>query len=90
MKWLILTLLLLPALQHKPAPEDREKQIARLIDEISESGRVFQIAEDAPARAEPPPQIAPGDPPLLAFRYLDGEAKHRFGKLDLVMDDAGH
>lgn len=34
--------------------------------------------------------IAPGAPPLLAFRYFDGKDRHRFGQLDLVLDDAGH
>lgn len=34
--------------------------------------------------------IAPGAPPLLAFRYFEGKDRHRFGQLDLVLDDAGH
>jgi len=34
--------------------------------------------------------IAPGAPPMLAFRYLDGRRRGRFGGLDLVLDDAGH
>ena len=34
--------------------------------------------------------IAPGAPPLLAFRYFEGKDRHRFGELDLVLDDAGH
>lgn len=90
MKWIILTLLFLPAASQGPAMEDREKEIARLIKEISESGRIVEIALDASDRAEPQPRIAPGDPPLLAFRYFEGQTKHRFGQLDLVMDDAGH
>lgn len=35
-------------------------------------------------------RIAPGMPPLLAFRELDGRRRGRFGGLDLVLDDAGH
>jgi hypothetical protein len=27
---------------------------------------------------------------LLAFRYFEGKDRHRFGQLDLVLDDAGH
>ncbi|MBM3759667.1 MAG: hypothetical protein FJW36_05415 [Acidobacteria bacterium] len=35
-------------------------------------------------------RIAPGAPPLLAFRELDGRRRGRFGGLDLVLDDASH
>lgn len=35
-------------------------------------------------------RLAPGMPPLLAFRELDGRRRGRFGGLDLVLDDAGH
>jgi hypothetical protein len=35
-------------------------------------------------------RIAPGAPPMLTFRYLDGRRRGRFGGLDLVLDDAGH
>jgi hypothetical protein len=38
----------------------------------------------------PPAYIAPGLAPLLRFRALDREARYRLGKLDLVIDDAGH
>ncbi len=62
----------------------------RLIEEIDRSGRVLEIATPPAERLEPGPAVAPGEPPLLAFRYFEGQEKHRFGKLDLVMDDAGH
>jgi hypothetical protein len=39
---------------------------------------------------DPRKQIAPGAPPLLSFRYFEGADRHRFGKLDVIMDDAGH
>jgi hypothetical protein len=51
---------------------------------------VLQVAEDCSDRISKPPSIAPGAPPLLSFRYFDGKQRHRFGNLDLVMDDAGH
>lgn len=70
--------------------QDREEQVRRLIEEIAKSGRVIEIAEPVSERAEPPRQLAPGDPPLLAFRYFEGKERHRFGQLDLMMDDAGH
>jgi hypothetical protein len=27
---------------------------------------------------------------LLSFRFFEGKQRHRFGDLDLVIDDAGH
>jgi hypothetical protein len=60
------------------------------IEQIAASGRIQQIGESPSARLNPAPPLAPGAPPILAFRYFDGRARHRFGNLDLVMDDAGH
>lgn len=34
--------------------------------------------------------VPPGAPPVLSFRYMEGSKKHRFGDLDLMVDDAGH
>jgi hypothetical protein len=64
--------------------------LARLTRVAADSGRVFQIGVTASERANPAPQIAPGAPPLVKFRYFEGQMRHRFGNLDLVMDDAGH
>jgi hypothetical protein len=36
------------------------------------------------------PSVPPGVPPVLSFRYMEGSRKHRFGDLDLMVDDAGH
>jgi hypothetical protein len=60
------------------------------IQRIAASGQVLQIGETSSSRLTPAFRLAPGAPPILAFRYLDGQARHRFGDLDLVMDDAGH
>jgi hypothetical protein len=75
-----------------PADEPaREARIKQLIAEIAESGRVVAAGETVKERAaDPRRQIAPGQPPLLSFRYFDGADRHRFGKLDLMLDDAGH
>ncbi len=71
------------------APQaDRETQINHLVAEISQSGRVLEIGEDR--LADPRMQIAPGAPPILAFRYFYGADRHRFGNLDVLLDDAGH
>lgn len=61
-----------------------------LIRQVAGSGRVLQIAVSDSERVSPRPQIAPGAPPLLSFRFFEGKQRHRFGDLDLVLDDAGH
>ena len=61
-----------------------------LIQEIVRSGRVQEIAVPLSERIEPPVEIAPGAPPVLSFRSLDGQLRQRFNNMDLVMDDAGH
>ena len=69
---------------------DREAQIRRWIEEISRSGRVLETGEERDRMADPRKQIAPGAPPILAFRYFLGADRHRFGKLEVMLDDAGH
>ena len=86
----VLSLLLFALPQQQTAPREVSPEVEKLVEQIAQSGRVLAIATGAEERLETTRQIAPGDPPLLAFRYFEGEAKHRFGKLDLVMDDAGH
>jgi len=60
------------------------------LERILSSGRIQTIGLTSSERLEPAARLAPGDAPLLRFRYLDGKRRHRFGDLDLVMDDAGH
>jgi hypothetical protein len=72
------------------ADTDRDQAAQRLIQEISASGRVVEILVRDSDRVTPMKEIAPGAPPLLSFRYFEGKDRHRFGRLDLVMDDAGH
>jgi hypothetical protein len=75
------------------APPDqapREARIRQLIGDIAQSGRVLEIGEKRERLADPRKQVAPGAPPLLSFRYFVGADRHRFGKLDLMLDDAGH
>ncbi len=61
-----------------------------LVDDIAASGRVTEIATPSSARLAAPARIAPGPPPTLGFRLIEGKLRHRFGDLDLVLDDAGH
>jgi hypothetical protein len=75
------------------APQDiatREALIQKQIDAIARSGRVVETGETRPRLADPRNQVAPGAPPLLSFRYFQGADRHRFGNLDLMLDDAGH
>jgi hypothetical protein len=73
----------------KPKPlEDRI--LDQLIAHIAASARAVRVGESASERISIAPAVAPGAPPLLSFRYFDGKQRHRFGNLDLVMDDAGH
>jgi tetratricopeptide (TPR) repeat protein len=66
-----------------------DARIHNLIDEVAQSGRVLE-AGSMGDRLGGQRQIAPGRPPLLEFRYLEGVKRHGFGSLDLVIDDAGH
>lgn len=61
-----------------------------LIKQVAASGRVLELAATPSERVSSRPQIAPGAPPLLSFRFFEGKDRHRFGALDLVIDDAGH
>lgn len=70
----------------QPAPSSD----ATLIGEIARSGRCATVAESDDSRVSPKPAIAPGQPPLLSFRYYEGQLHHRYGNADLMLDDAGH
>jgi hypothetical protein len=61
-----------------------------LIQQVSVSGRILVIVETPSERLTPPRELAPGVAPLLSFRSFDREARYRLGRLDLVVDDAGH
>lgn len=67
-----------------PQPEDA------LLQQIARSGRCATVAESPDARVAPNRAIAPGQPPLLSFRYYEGQQHGRFGNSDLMLDDAGH
>jgi hypothetical protein len=65
-------------------------EIERLTREVAASGQVVEIAIRPSELVAPPPQIAPGAPPLLSFRYYEGQQRHRFNDTELMLDDAGH
>ena len=70
-----------------PAGVADEREV---LEKILISGRLDTVGLRSSDRLKPIARLAPGDPPLLAFRYLEDRRRHRFGKLDLMMDDAGH
>jgi hypothetical protein len=78
------------SVQGAKAQNPTEASLSEKLRQIAASGRVQLIGDTAAARLQATAPLAPGAPPILAFRYFDGQARHRFGDLDLVMDDAGH
>lgn len=60
------------------------------IERMVASGNIVEIVTPASERLAPPVRIAPGAPPTLGFRLIEGKLRHRFGDLDLILDDAGH
>jgi len=62
----------------------------RLTKEIAASGQVVELAMTPSERVSPQVEIAPGQPPLLSFRYYEGQQRHRFSNTELMLDDAGH
>ncbi len=73
-----------------PAQSGSTADGRHLLERISASGRLDAVGVSSSDRLQPMGLLVPGDPPLLAFRYLEDRRRHRFGELDLMMDDAGH
>lgn len=61
-------------------------QDEKILAEIIRSGQVVTLTKELDDGI----RLAPGAPPLLAFRYLEGKERGRHSGLDLVVDDAGH
>ena len=61
-----------------------------LVKQAADSGRCLTVAESPDSRVKNEIQIAPGQPPILMFRYYEGKMHHRFGNAELMLDDAGH
>lgn len=60
------------------------------IEQIISSGRCVELGESPDARVATNPRFAPGQPPILSFRFYEGKLHHRFGNSELLLDDAGH
>lgn len=66
---------------HAAPKPDLQKQL---------SERCVGISRSPDDRVAPLPKIAPGQPPVLSFRYFEGQLHHRYSNSDLMLDDAGH
>ena len=64
--------------------------LSRLTKDVAASGKVLEIAKSPSERVAPTREIAPGAPPLLAFRYFEAQKRHRLSNSELMLDDAGH
>lgn len=87
MKWLIAMALAVCTMPRAAGDPQAEFE---LLGRIERSGRLGTLGVSSSERLRPLARLAPGDPPMLAFRYLEDRRRHRFGELDLMMDDAGH
>jgi hypothetical protein len=67
-----------------------KQQAPDLVGQVAASGRCVTLAETPDAKTKDVMGIAPGQPPVLTFRYYEGKLHHRFGNSDLMLDDAGH
>jgi hypothetical protein len=67
-----------------------DERTTDLVEQIAASGQIVEIATPSSERVAPVARIAPGAAPALGFRMIEGKLRHRFGDLDLVLDDAGH
>ncbi len=82
---LMLLIALFAATKISPQTEPQPSDFA----DIEASGRALLVASPD-ARVAPPPHLTPGPPPLLSFRFYEGKQHHRFGDVDIMLDDAGH
>jgi len=64
--------------------------VDRLTREVAASGQAVEVAIPPSALVALQREIAPGAPPLLSFRYYEGQQRHRFNNTELMLDDAGH
>lgn len=77
-----------PTLRNKH--QNVDQLIQQAIGKLELSGGVIANEGVPSARITWSSEIPPGPAPLLSFRTFDREDRYRLGKLDLVVDDAGH
>ncbi len=86
---LALLLLLTATPRQSASHADVSNSERQLIEQIDKSGRCATIGQ-VPEKASQRRLIAPGQPPVLSFKYYQDARHHRFGNFDVVLDDAGH
>jgi hypothetical protein len=74
-----------PPAAHKSAPESMT-----VMEKIDRSGRCATVGRTAEQRLTKQPVVAPGAPPVLSFKLYEDAKHHRFGNVDVMLDDAGH
>lgn len=61
-----------------------------VMEKIDRSGRCATVGKTPEQRLTKHPVIAPGAPPVLSFKLYEDAKHHRFGNVDVTLDDAGH
>lgn len=81
------------AAQQSPPPSKASKPLPEaitLLEKIDRSGRCATVGHTPQQRLMQRPMIAPGAPPVLSFKLYEDAKHHRFGNVDVMLDDAGH
>jgi hypothetical protein len=73
-----------------PAGSKAAPETSTVLEKIDRSGRCATVGQTAEQRLTKQPLIAPGAPPVLSFKLYEDAKHHRFGNVDVMLDDAGH
>ncbi len=92
MSWIGVTGLLLSAAALQQTPHVASGPIPQqsLVQQIDQSGRCASLSQTSEQRLPERSAIAPGPPPVLSFKLYEDAKHHRFGNVDVMLDDAGH
>jgi hypothetical protein len=93
MSWIDLAPLLLSAaavLQQPVTDANVSVSERMLTEQVDRSGRCAVLSQTPEQKVSERPVIAPGQPPILSFKYYEDAKHHRFGNVDVMLDDAGH
>lgn len=73
-----------------PATNKALPDAVTIMQKVEQSGRCATIGKTPEQRLTKRPVIAPGAPPVLSFKLYEDAKHHRFGNVDVMLDDAGH
>ena len=91
--YLAAVLLSTAAAQQTPPASHASKSASEattVLEKIDRSGRCATLGRTPQQRLAKQPMIAPGAPPVLSFKLYEDAKHHRFGNVDVMLDDAGH